>query len=141
MLAEIVCWLISWGRSTWWQTRLLFKTGKTLCILQGTFVIESTRSIHVLQSLVLSFATVAVHQGEGVGYRGTCPYNGVDRRGMGSKTFWWVFQNDQCKMWSGIVHHKFDSKTCVLPTADRNSIPVTRNSPWWFNIFLSEWMI
>ncbi len=26
------------------------------------------------------------------------------------------------KMWSGIVHHKSDRKTCVLPTADRNSM-------------------
>ncbi len=25
------------------------------------------------------------------------------------------------KMWSGIVHHKSDRKSCVLPTADRNS--------------------
>ncbi len=24
------------------------------------------------------------------------------------------------KMWSGIVHHKSDRKSCVLPTADRN---------------------
>ncbi len=28
---------------------------------------------------------------------------------------------DQCKMWNGIVHHKSDRKTCVLPTADRNT--------------------
>ncbi len=25
------------------------------------------------------------------------------------------------KMWSGIVHHKSDRKSCVLPTADRNT--------------------
>ncbi len=26
------------------------------------------------------------------------------------------------KMWSGIVHHKSDRKSCVLPTADRNIV-------------------
>ncbi len=35
---------------------------------------------------------------------------------------WKVSQDDQCKMWNGIVHHKSDRKTCVLPTADRNNM-------------------
>ncbi len=29
---------------------------------------------------------------------------------------------DQVKMQSGIVHHKSDRKSCVLPTADRNTM-------------------
>ena len=40
---------------------------------------------------VTSLSTRAKHlaiEGEGVGSRRTCPYNGVDRRGMGSKKFW-----------------------------------------------------
>ncbi len=28
-------------------------------------------------------------------------------------------------MWSGIVHHKSDRKSCVLPTADRNIVSNT----------------
>ncbi len=33
----------------------------------------------------------------------------------------WVSQNWPSKMRNGIVHHKYDRKSCVIPTADRNN--------------------
>ncbi len=33
----------------------------------------------------------------------------------------WIWSISVWKMWNGIVHHKSDRKTCVLPTADRNT--------------------
>ncbi len=36
----------------------------------------------------------------------------------------WIWSNWPSKMRSGIVHHKSDRKPCVIPTADRNKIPL-----------------
>ncbi len=56
-------------------------------------------------------------------------------------------KNWPSKIWSGIVHHKSDRKSCVIPTADRNSgscrkmitniiLPATLN--YWDGPLLSQ---
>ncbi len=50
-----------------------------------------------------------------------------------------VSQNWSSKIRSGIIHHKSDCKSCVLPTADRNNsftLIIKRNAKWKVAFFL-----